>query len=273
MQGEFFRRLKELDAAAATLLHGIQSELRAYTISPINGEFRISNGTMATIPGQRYWFRLTGIGPLASAALDSLCEHVRVWKPAGARFRVEHWEDVPSSDESWAGELHEDQLFSMAEQSMAADSSRIVFEFASPTTLSSPASRSGRPDRAPQDDWNRCSPLPLPPQVFKSVANQLAHLGAAVERPPLWESILEQSLRIQRYDLSTQLRSFGPKGPRFTGFTGIVEFGLHPELATAERLWLHMLAGLAFYTGVGKATSWGMGQVRRIPADLFSYRG
>jgi len=262
MQGEFFRRLEAIDAPAAAALHGARSELRSYTLSQIQGNFQPRQGQLHTQPAEHYWFRVTGIDALAHSAMDVLSERCSVWEVAGSRFQITGWEAVPSHDNSWAGELPMEHLLAVAHESMLTEPESISLEFFSPTTFAQDKSAA----------WRRSRPLPDPPLVFRHIANHLDRAGATVGRPENWEDLLENALRLQRFSIETQRRMFG-NGSNYTGFTGICEFGIRPDLEPSDRLWLHMLAAVAFYTGVGEATAWGMGQVRRVPLARFHYRG
>jgi len=73
--------------------------------------------------------------------------------------------------------------------------------------------------------------------------------------------------------LSSEMMHFQKHGFHRAGCVGDCEFLLDRKLPQPCRVWIHLLANLAFYVGIGRETIKGMGQVRREPADLFLYRG
>ncbi|MBL8234009.1 MAG: CRISPR system precrRNA processing endoribonuclease RAMP protein Cas6 [Bryobacterales bacterium] len=263
MQGELFRQLRLLDSAGASLLHGGGPDRRHYTVSQISGPFDVERGLAWARPGAPYWFRLTGIGAVAVAALSAVTEKVRDWNCAGAQFRIAGWETQAGSGESWGGSLDMGQLLEAAVHDHAAEPNRIVLGFLSPATMK----------RNSESRWARCNPIPVPEQVFASISERASLVSPDFPRPPDWRALLTECLAVGQYELQTRSLDFGRDGGKRVGFVGTCEFLIDPALGPSERLWLHLLGGLAFYTGVGAETSWGMGQARREPAERFRYRG
>jgi len=127
---------------------------------------------------------------------------------------------------------------------------------------------------ASESAWGSWMPLPVPKLVFGSLRTRAARFCPDLGEPPSPAELIEGRIALGRFrDLQSQMLHFQRRNRRRVGFTGECEFLLDRELPLKERLWVHLLAGFAFYSGVGAGTSWGMGQARREPAGSFFYRG
>jgi len=112
-------------------------------------------------------------------------------------------------------------------------------------------------------------PLPMPRFVFQSCVRQWDALAPA-PLPMTLLPFLEHYVRVSyhRIQLANEVFGGGSQG-KVVGFTGDVEFelsserGLPPELQTAWRAYVDhvvLLAGFAFYAGMGWRTTHGLGQ-------------
>jgi hypothetical protein len=108
--------------------------------------------------------------------------------------------------------------------------------------------------------------------VFESVRKRLHSALADLPEPADWKPVIGDGLALGRCEVKTHVLSFEGHQRTRVGFTGDCEFLINPGMPAPERVWLHLLADAAFYTGVGGGTSWGMGQARREPVEQFSYR-
>src|SRR5206468_12666407 len=132
---------------------------------------------------------------------------------------------------------------------------RAVLLLHSPTTFELAERRSG--------NW---MPLPVPNLVFGNLW-QRARSCTPIEEPALAEEIIKNHIALGQF---SQLSSFGKH--RNAGFTGECEFLFDRDLPEPALVWLHLLANMAFYSGIGRATTQGKGQARREAFRKFSYR-
>jgi CRISPR-associated endoribonuclease Cas6 len=269
MQSELFRQLTDLDPAATQRVHGQADERpRPYTISPIYPDHPfLRSGMLYFQPGQRGWFRLTGLEPEASQFLLALSECSRSWQIQGSsfggNFSIRRWFTLPG-EHPWAGLISLEELGESAWQAADQEPERILLNFYTPTCFKTGSG----------SEFGNWMPLPVPRLVFGSLRNRVAAFCPELGQPPAPADLIEGRIALGRFGkLESQMLFFQKRNRRQTGFTGECEFLLDPRLTLPERLWLHLLANFAFYGGVGTSTSWGMGQARREPADQFTYRG
>ena len=108
MQSELLRQLQGLSATLTTQLHGeADDQPRPYTISPLYPDRpRVKNGMLYFQPGDRCWFRLTGLRADASQLLLAFSETARYWRiqgnSFGGEFAILRWFNVPG-EHPWAG--------------------------------------------------------------------------------------------------------------------------------------------------------------------------
>jgi CRISPR-associated endoribonuclease Cas6 len=269
MQSELFRQIEGLSANLTSRIHGeADDQLRPYTISPLYPDQpRMRNGILSFQPGDRCWFRLTGLREDASQLLLALAESTQSWQIRGSsfggQFAIRRW-FTRAGEHPWAGLISLADLGQTAWHACDQDPDRILFRFDTPTTF----------EMASESAWGSWMPLPVPKLVFGSLRTRVAKLSPELGEPPGQAELIEGRIALGRFhDLQSHMLHFQRRNRRRTGFTGECEFLLDRELPLKERLWLHLLAGFAFYAGIGASTSWGMGQARREPADRFLYRG
>ena len=261
MQAEMLRHISRLNPAAAAELHGpAGGTMRPYTVSLLRpGRGGINNGRLHYESGDHAWFRLTGMGPLPYAALSAVSENVDSWRldTFHAEFRILRWCASPQ-DHSWAGIADLDELLNSAEQALLSEPHRAVLVFHSPTTFELDEKR-----------WGNWMPLPIPNLVFGNLRKHAASfISMEALEPDNFEEIIVRHIAPGQF---TDITSHGRE--RRSGFTGRCEFLFDRELSDRTLVWLHLLANAAFYTGIGRATTQGKGQVKRETFGKFSYRG
>ena len=267
MQGALLHRLSAIDAAAKDRLHGSgQSARPPYTISPLLYDHEEVHGRDVTIvDGDRTWFRVTGLNEGASAFLLEMAQQTERWELAScgrkARFRINRWKTLPS-EHPWAGRIALDDLWQSAWLAMQREPDRIWLDFLTPT---------GFP--VEPGHWPAWSHLPLPELVFGSLLRKQRELASALGEPPGGGSAVQSVAALGEYKGESRALNFGGHDSLERGFLGTCEYVIRPEAPRVEVFWLHLLAALAFYCGVGTKTSWGMGVTRRSRYANFTYRG
>jgi len=252
--GAFFDILRQVDPALATEVHAIEgkSKRKPFTLSPIQGlPSNRRNGQEKAIhlrEGWECWLRVTLLDETLFRAfieyfLDtpSPQRHPEI-RLGDAHFLVSEILTTPGSH-PWAGFITLEALQKRLDEPPPAS---ITFEFHSPTSFKL---------------GNHIELILYPKLVFGNLATAWKNLSGenlveAVEKYA--EKNLQPVLhRLERRALTLsnqpQLGSVGKVEYRF----------LHPEDTPLARA-LNLLADLAFYTGVGRKTTQGMGMTRRI---------
>ncbi len=135
------------------------------------------------------------------------------------------------------------------------DSDRVVWRLETPTAV-----RQGNGIE---------SPFPQPQAVFRGLdARAVAYLGL----PPLADADGPASTfpRVSRFRLETRLVDLGRR--KFIGSVGEIFYDLR-HLDAPQRRRYQALALVAEFSGVGHATTHGMGVVRRLAVDGLALRG
>jgi CRISPR-associated endoribonuclease Cas6 len=224
------------------------------------------DATYGLLAGDRCWFRVTGLGDDASRLLMALSGSSRTWRMrfdgTPGEFAIRRWFYDPR-DHPWAGAISSEALGEAAWQACETDPDRVRIRFHTPTTF----------ELASDSSWGNWMPLPFPKLVFGSLRSRVARFCPELGEPPGPADLIEGRVALGRFRIESHILHFLRRDRRRVGFTGECEFLLDRDLAIKERLWLHLLANFAFYSGIGAATSWGMGQARREPAEKYTYRG
>jgi len=255
----FLDIVRQVDEDLAAVLHdrnarptGTPAGRKPFTLSPLHGLPAPRQGEARLRAGHECWLRVT----LAGEALFGTFIHrflrgeARPEIRLGAMtFGVSEVLTTPGSH-PWAGYTTAEALLAEAR---AEDT--IALEFASPFGFSL--------------GDNRVEIMPRPELLFGGLSKKWEQwcglpLPASVERDWLRENVLVSEWRMQsrmlRYDKQPQV-----------GSEGMAMFRLF-NADTATLCALNALADFAFYAGVGRKTTQGMGQVRRLdrwtpPAD------
>jgi len=112
-------------------------------------------------------------------------------------------------------------------------------------------------------------PLPIPELVFWHLREHVASFMTIEGLEPVnSEEIIKRHIAL---GIFSDITSHGKE--RRAGFTGTCEFLFDRDLPHETLVWLHFLSNIAFYTGIGRATTQGRGQARRATFGKFSYRG
>jgi CRISPR-associated endoribonuclease Cas6 len=247
----FLRTIEDSDPALADVLHMPNMPLRPFTVSPLRGTPRASNGRLHLLPGEEYWLRFTILYPPIFQRFMARFlrgEGRPVVRLGRALLLIREILGAPESH-PWAGYTTWPALAAAAQPDP-----EITLEFASPTAFG-----------FGQQPWGKkIMVLPLPETVFSSLArswNTFAPPQLHVDRRAL-RTYLDEHVVVKRIDhLSTQMLRF--RRSMQVGFVGRVTYGLMAdnEIARAQ---LTMLADAARYLGVGYKTTMGMGQCRRV---------
>lgn len=233
--------------------------LRPYTASNLVLGQRVE-GSLQVKAGQTGWLRFTGLTQEVSQHLLALAaappETVEV---DGVKLVVTGATLDPALH-AWAGQTSYQELaapFLLGGQPGLAR--RVRLEFVSPTTF-----RSG----------GQYLPLPAPELVFGSLLDRWQAF-APIALHPETRRFAAEAVALSRYHLRTRGVPYKhPKGGAngreggetggggwLIGFTGSATFAIR----SGDRYWLnvlHLLAGFAFYSGVGYQTGAGLGQAR-----------
>ena len=129
---------------------------------------------------------------------------------------------------------------------------KLEFRFLTPTVFST--SRS--------DGKRHFTPLPLPRLILKSLVSSFQTFSPqpyCEEELAAFENLFEEYFYISHYELKTQPTKAGKT--LLTGFTGKASIHYQDRTEKVKKL-LGQLARLAFFSGLGAKTPYGLGQVR-----------
>lgn len=150
-------------------------------------------------------------------------------------------------------EGHPDASYTPWEALLCAEPTRqLELRFLTPTVFST--SRS--------DGKRHYTPLPIPRLILKSLLNTFQTFSPRPYKGThvvALETLFDEQLQVRHFDLRT-VRHMAGKTP-LTGFRGSVTLH-YPEHTEQVMCALGQFAALAFYSGVGAKTPYGMGQVR-----------
>lgn len=227
--GWFMKSVARLDPALAARLHD-ESGPRPFALWP-------------ALEGERPFLRLSSIDPALTAFLldrwlPSLAQPI-VWNRSTFNcLRVARH----SGQHPWAGQSSYARLM----QKAAGQSRALNLNFATPTIFRSnnldvPLPRPTLVFDGLLQKWNRYAPLPLDDDL---------------------KTWIETHLGVGRYNLKTNLLKFSPNGgDAMPGFQGECRLSF-VKADPIHKAMIQTLAEFAFYAGVGRRTTMGMGQVR-----------
>lgn len=258
------RLMGEHDPALATALHD-SSDLKPFTASGLlrADSLRVAFG--APNPSDRVWLRLTALQRELIVSLDQFAAR----PPAQVEYDNRRWavESVitDAARHPWAWRARYADL--LAEDKHAQGSNKIALEFVTPTSFRSkgldvPLPMPWLVFHSLSERWQTCSPIPLPERVLDFV---------------------DQFLALTRYRLETAMIG-GKNASKRTGFVGQATFtimsdnpslkahdpGLHAALQAEREVVLRAimtLARFAFFSGVGRQTTTGMGMCALLSSD------
>jgi CRISPR-associated endoribonuclease Cas6 len=210
------------------------------------------------------WLRFTGLSDSHASALLHVYErfHQRILRQEDVLIEIDYhpWQvmAVHVDDHPWAGTSTYEQLMHGVHPRK-----KIQMDFVTPTTFSSMGAN---------------MPLPIPKLVFGSLLTRwMDFTKQALPKETIMEFINYYVL-LNEHDIETHILNVKDGGTEI-GFTGYATFALSksnkqtkkfaPDLARTLRQeydWyarmIHLLADFAFYSGVGRKTTTGMGGVR-----------
>jgi CRISPR-associated endoribonuclease Cas6 len=241
----FLKIVGQRDEALAHRLHAPGPD-KPFTVSPLQGAFQPINDRLSLQKDQEYWLRFTSLNPeLSRLLLDLDARLVKTVKLFDADFEVVRIAKQ-KGEHPWADRTTFEVLYNSWVASSQQAPMGVTMAFFSPTTF-----------------WSnqRNVPLPLPKLVFLTLAEKWnvhspIHLGLDIAH------VIDEQMSISRYDLRTQMLNFGQY--RQIGFVGNCQFLLHRRTDEILAKVVNLLADFAFYAGVGRKTTMGMGQVRRL---------
>ncbi len=254
--GAFFDILRQVDPDLATKVHEIagKSKRKPFTLSPIQGlpsKRRNGQGNADTIhlrEGWECWLRVTLLDETLFRTFIEYFLNPTSPQKSGeirlgdAHFLVSEILTTPGSH-PWAGFTTLEDLQKRLDEPPPGS---ITFEFYSPTSFHLD---------------NHIEVIPYPKLVFGSLATAWKNLSG--------EDLVEAVEKYAEKNLELVLHRLERRAPILSnrsqlGSIGRVEYRFrHPEDSPLARA-LNLLADLAFYTGVGRKTTQGMGMTRRI---------
>ena len=248
----FLRTVRQSDPAPAEVLHTPQFQMRPFTVSPLLGVPRASNGMVTVNPDEDYFLRFTVLyAPIFQQFMARFLRGQRqpVLRLGRALFLVREILATPGSS-PWANYTSFAQLYHQARAE-----TEIELKFTSPTVFSFGSKAGG----------HKTVPLPEPTLVFRSLMkrwNAFALPELSLDKALL--EYVEENVVVKRYRLKTRMQRFS-RSPQ-VGFVGPVTFKLMGRTETGDsfRRQLNLLADYAFYSGIGYKTTMGMGQCSRV---------
>jgi len=249
--GLFHALVAERDPALAAQLHET-SGVRPFTLSQVLALGAPAPEPTSHLEGQVYRLRVT----LLNGKLFNSIANRLVGAPSSEEYRIgaSHFALsealVTPGSHAWAGFTSFGALLANA-----ATRRELSFEFASPTAF-------GFGDRP----WGtQVVVLPEPTLIFR---NLLAKWNAFSSVPisPNVVDVVEKSVVVARHAIRTEvLRSSDAPQVGFVGHCTVEIKGKPDESAIRS---LNALADFAFYAGIGRKTTMGMGQARRVVGGL-----
>ena len=244
----FLGLVQKLDSRLAGRLHGGRD--KPFTVS-----FSQEDRKIGTRLNHGPWLRITSLDGELSQLLLELGENpdrIGPFRLLDAEFQVDKVYHHPE-EHPWAGQSSFEELYNnwAARAKEGRLPRKVGLRFYSPTAF-------GR-SRSAFD-----LPLPLPRLVFQSLLDKWNRFSSIPLEPD--EEEIERHVGIERHRLETRMLDFGEY--KQVGFIGECWFIIDRQAGAKAGMKLlrliNLLADFAFYTGVGRKTTMGMGQVRRI---------
>ncbi len=236
--------LAEADPALAQRWHDAEGP-RPYTCSSVIGSRRVSKEQRAFDPEVPAWFRITGLTAEVCAALERLLEA----PPPTVEIDRTPFEvagiTADPEENAWAGRSTYQALAAPFLLEGTRISRRVTLEYVAPAAFR-------------QNGLNM--PVPLPGLVFGGLAERW-NAFSPVRISPEMRQFAESSVALNGFRLRS--RAVPGKG----GSLQIGAVGSASYTATRyDRYWMGLmglLAEFAFYAGVGRGVTQGLGQARR----------
>lgn len=254
----FLSLVRSVDEELSALLHADESN-KAFALSPLqlaksSGErhFRWSY-RQPIASGTPCWWRISLLddrlfGRLNSLWLDLNPEHP--WHLGPADLHVTSVLGTSQNNQPWAGFCDYDRLY---EQASERDR-KLVLQFYTPTAF-----RVGKYD----------SPMPTPERVFGSLLRRWNHYSDRAFPQELLAAVGVSHFEIRTEIASDPRSQFQHTGAKvnpcnqFVGCVGKVTYQVLGQVDAIALKQLNALADFAFFAGVGRKTTMGMGIARR----------
>ncbi len=247
VQAACYRWLASVDPALAVRWHDAEG-VKPYTCSTLVGGKRLGENTRAVDPEHTSWFRLTGLSTEVSAALLQVAAapppEVEL---EGVAFAVESITTDPTAH-PWAGATTSEALAAPYLMARSKAPRRVMLELVTATTFKS---------------HDRTMPLPLPDLVFGSLCDRWNAFSPVALSAEV-RAYCESSVGISRFELRSSAIPSNDGGLQIGSVGRVTYNALH-----YDRYWmsvLGLLAEYAFYAGVGRGTTAGLGQARQMSA-------
>jgi len=240
---QLLRWLSDADPALAQYWHDSDGP-KPYTASSLVGGRRATKGQREFLPTDDVWFRLTALDPAIAAVWLGLCDDPPpTVEVDGVELAVTSL-TTDAEAHPWAGCTSYSDLAAPYLTARDDPPRAVRLRFVTPTAFRQAGKQ---------------MPLPLPDLVFGGLADRWNAYSPNAISPHL-RDYSREALAISHYDLRSGTIVTGD-GRSEIGATGSARY-----VATRyDRYWMSMIALLgqfAFYSGVGRLTTLGMGQAR-----------
>ncbi|MDX2137013.1 MAG: CRISPR-associated endoribonuclease Cas6 [Chloroflexota bacterium] len=251
VRAAFLSMIRTGDETLAQQLHDANIH-KPYTISPLRSWKRSRDGAHHFSEGDEAEWRFTLMSEptfeavLRRYLLDRNLPHLRI---GAMQFMVTDVFASQSHPES--GSVTATELVERWQKRLDAPPSRILLAFVSPTVFSLGHDK--------ESGHYRYASLPDLKLLFSSLRKRAVDVGLPPESDD-FDAWIAQTARLTPLALDLVRVTVERRG--IPAFLGEVSIDLGSDLS--RRAYAHMLADLAFFTGVGYQTTCGLGQVRRM---------
>lgn len=238
------RWLNEYSPRLAQYWHDVEG-IKPYTCSNLVGLQRHSPEQRLLKANHTAWFRITALNSDIVNALQSCLAHPPQSIDLDDNVLVVSSLTADSAQHMWAGTSSYQSISSAYLLAQAIPPRRFGLEFASPTTFK-------------QNNLNQ--PFPTPDLIYGSLTerwNAFSSIGISSE----FREFARWGMVVDRFDIQSARVTIMEEG-KVEGTVGTVNY----RTARYDRYWQSIAALLteyAFYSGVGRYTTMGMGQVRQ----------
>lgn len=234
------------DRSLAARLHDADGP-KPFTTSPLQGPVTVVGKQVRVQQDHDYWIRVTSLeGAFSDALLAIESRPPATMRLQGGQFTVVQVSSQ-THDHPWASRLPYEALYEAALRQETRARPQVTMVFESPTAFRS---------------QGQTLVFPLPRLVFGSLLNRWNRYAPQALDEGLIEAF-ERGLDVDRYTLKTHMQDFG-RYQLQAGFVGQCTYGARKGVAVEVVSGMRLLAGFAFFAGVGYRTTMGMGQVRLL---------
>ncbi len=220
--------------------------LKPFAVSNLVGGKRIDKFTRVLAPQHEAWFRVVALNAEITQTLQAVIDA----PPADVDIDGNLLEVVElitdPQKHAWAGQADYETLSAGYLLARTAPSRRVALELVTPTLFRQNGIE---------------TPLPTADLVFGSLCDKW-NAYSTVQIAPQFREYSRLSVALSYFDLKSASVSY-KKNMFFVGGVGSVTY----TAVQYDRYWmsiLALLADFAFYAGVGRHTTMGMGQARRV---------